>query len=412
LPILVWALGLTATTVYAWEVAAGRLTHGFVAYYAAARAMAAGHLGAWVYDEALFTRYVQDLTGTSVLDIFGPNPPSMSLLLRPLSSLSPAEARTVWLIASLAAWAWASAVLARRVSDRRLGLATGAVALMMFNPAVFANVRNAQAYLVLAAAQIAAALCLLRGRDVSAGVLLGAGLAIKTSGAPLLLAAAGARRWRSVIAAMSAAAAIVLLAAITGGAETWLRYPAYLWEFLRQPRAAVTAYQTTSSLFRRLCVGDPRWNPAPAADCAGVAWTLPTILVGVAVLVTLRAASRAPARLWLAAGACLSLLALPVAEEHQFVLLALPMMLLLEARPDRADDRTFAWAFAAFGMLLVVPLDETAHRFGSGWSVLLAYPRLYAAWLLWGLVIRELTRSRTAGDGLIQRQETRVRATP
>ena len=84
---------------YAYSVAAGRLTHGFVAYYAAARALAAGRMGAWVYDEALFMRYLQDLTGTTVLDIFGPNPPSMSLLLLPLAGLDPVSARAVWLIA-------------------------------------------------------------------------------------------------------------------------------------------------------------------------------------------------------------------------------------------------------------------------------------------------------------------------
>ena len=33
---------------------------------------------------------------------------------------------------------------------------------------------------------------------------------------------------------------------------------------------------------------------------------------------------------------------------------------------------------------MIVPLELTAERFTVGWWALLAYPRLYAAWLLWG----------------------------
>ena len=45
---------------------------------------------------------------------------------------------------------------------------------------------------------------------------------------------------------------------------------------------------------------------------------------------------------------------------------------------------------AVIGGLLIVPLEFTAERFTSGWWVLLAYPRLYAAWILWAAAVREL----------------------
>jgi hypothetical protein len=89
----VWGAGLAVLCAHAYTVATGRLTNGFSAYYAAARALTAGQLGAWVYDDALFTRYVQDITSTPVLEIFGPNTPSMSLLLVPLAGVSPGHAR-------------------------------------------------------------------------------------------------------------------------------------------------------------------------------------------------------------------------------------------------------------------------------------------------------------------------------
>jgi hypothetical protein len=39
---------------------------------------------------------------------------------------------------------------------------------------------------------------------------------------------------------------------------------------------------------------------------------------------------------------------------------------------------------------LIVPLEWTAERYTAGWWAILAYPRLYAAWLLWAASIREL----------------------
>jgi hypothetical protein len=44
----------------------------------------------------------------------------------------------------------------------------------------------------------------------------------------------------------------------------------------------------------------------------------------------------------------------------------------------------------------IVHLELTAERFTGGWWSLLAYPRLYAAWLLWAAAVRELRAARTA----------------
>jgi hypothetical protein len=44
--------------------------------------------------------------------------------------------------------------------------------------------------------------------------------------------------------------------------------------------------------------------------------------------------------------------------------------------------------------LLIIPLETTADRFTSGGWVLLAYPRLYAAWLLWAATVKELSQAK------------------
>ena len=85
---------------------------------------------------------------------------------------------------------------------------------------------------------------------------------------------------------------------------------------------------------------------------------------------------------WIAAGTTLSVLSLPAVAEPHFVLMAIPLALL----------RLSLVEIVVIGAFLIVPPEYTTERFTTGWWALLAYPRLYAAWLLWLFSIRELRR--------------------
>jgi hypothetical protein len=266
----------------------------------------------------------------------------------------------------------------------------------MLSPAVFANLRTGQAYLMVFATLTAVTLCVARSRDVLAGTLLGFTLMTKSAGLPLLVLLAVQRRVRPVVVAVLVCASGALLLMRWAGVEVWTRYFEYVPGFLERPASAVTAYQSTWSLFRHLCVADAQWNPVPAATCPGVAAVVPALLVATAVLVTIGLTPRAPVELWMAAGLCLSVLTVPVAGEHHFVVLATAMVLVLIARRrhDGPDHASSWWPWVVFAGLYVVPLAYTAQRWTDGWSALLAYPRLYSGWLLWALVIREMLRAR------------------
>ena len=80
------------------------------------------------------------------------------------------------------------------------------------------------------------------------------------------------------------------------------------------------------------------------------------------------------------------MLSLPAVAEPHFVLMSVSLALLPLG----------SLTLAAAAVLLVVPLEFTAERFTSGWLVPFAYPRLYAAWLLWGAGIKELLKSAKA----------------
>lgn len=380
-------LGLAWLVWFARTVARGPLTHGFAAYVTAARALRGGLLGAWVYDEPRFIDFVQRTLGTAAIDIFGPNAPAMALLLWPLAGWPPAVARAVWLGVSIGAWGWTMRPGWTGPGSASSSRVVWLAAVLLVTPAVWANLRTAQAYLVVAALLAAAAWCLQTRREFSGGALAGAVLVTKTAGLALLPALAVRRRWGAVIATTAVYAGAIAVTSGGDGLAAWSRYPSYARDFAADPRTMVAAYQSTAGLIRHLCAADARWNPFPAADCAAVARLAPWILLGGALLVTLQLARRddRDPRWWIAATLTLSVLLVPAAEEHQFVQLAAPALLVAAAQ---GETRPW-WPWLAFVALLVVPLGIAPEDVPRGWGAVLAYPRLAAAWWLWGLTIVE-----------------------
>jgi hypothetical protein len=385
----VWGL---ATLILAGftSYSAASVTHGFVAYYAAARLLMDGALGPGAYDDAWFGAYLQQLTGTNLREIFTPNPPTMALMALPVAALDHGVARAVWLFGSVALFAAAVFALAR-VRARDGGVQIVALLLAMLAPAVFANIRIGQGYLIVFALLAFGVLWISQPATAKAiavqragGAALGLALGLKLSGTALLLMLAAQRRWRAIATALAVATALALAVTPFIDSATWRQYPDAVRAFVERPAGSVTAYQTTLSLFRRLCVADPVWNPSPAASCRAVAFAMPYALVGLAVVITAAYAYRSrETRPALAAGVVLSLLALPAAAEVHFILLGIPL-LLVPLRPIE---------LALIAFLIVIPLEYTAERFTAGWPVLLAYPRLYAAWLLWTVSMRHLITS-------------------
>jgi hypothetical protein len=391
----IWAGSLVVLAAYVLVWSGGRATHGFIAYYTAARLLAEGQLGPAVYDDAWFMGVVQTMTGTEVLEVFGPNPPAMAIAALPLVLFDHGTARWIWLAASLiafaaATWAWL------RPSSTRGPVPPALVATLMLAPPVWANLRTGQIYLFVFAAMAAAGRALLRGRERRAGLALGLILAIKTAGAAWLSLLVSQVRLQVVTTALLVTTAITGALLIVTGPAVWQRYPTYVQEFVQRPAASVTAYQTTWGFFRRLCVADPQWNPSPAADCPMMADVVPPLAVATALIVTIAVLRRGPQALVIAGGMCLSLLTVPVAGDHHFVVAGLIMLLIWRHSASVGRPWLHRGIWAVLGALYLVPMEITAFLFTDGWLALAGYPRLYLAWLLWGVIVYGASR-RPAG---------------
>jgi hypothetical protein len=375
---------IAAMILAAFAVFSARsVTHGFVAYYAASRLLVSGELGPTAYDDAWFGEVVRRLTESNVREIFTPNPPTMALMALPIARLDAQPARAVWLMTSLFAFIAGAAALVRQQARRNRDIPVPVLLLMLLAPAVFSNLRVGQGYLIVFALFAAVIVLLGRHRDGLAGVALGLLLGLKTSGTALVAVLVVQRRWRALIVAAACAALLAIAVTPFIDGSMWWMFPGVVRDFIQRPSGSVTAYQTTLSLFRHLCIADPAWNPAPAANCGAIAFAVPSVLLATALAVTLYFVHRAPSNpAGLAAGATLSLLALPTSAEVHFVLLAIPLA-MIRLRPAE---------LVIIAALLIVPLEWTAERFTTGWWSLLAYPRLYATWLLWAACLRELKR--------------------
>lgn len=379
-----------ATLAVVTLISTAQTTHGFVSYYGAGRAVLEHRFGSWVYDDSAYTAYLQELTASPVRDIFAPNTPAMALVAAPLARLPHRNARGVWLALSLIALFAGLQWLLRDALARGDGLAWLWTVIVLVSPATLANVRTGQAYLLTFAALVFAIHALLQRRDDLAGLALGLACVVKPTFVPLLIVLFVHGRWRVVVGSVVTASIVIAGSLPFVGLDAWAAWPRVALAFANRGEISVTAYQTTVGFVRHFCVADPTWNPAPplasatalgASACAPAVSVLPLLLVGVALLVTAVVARYRRLRPVLAASVCLSLLALPIAEDHQFIALAVPIFLLTPG------TRRHQWWLMAAAALWLLPESWTWARFTSGWLSLLAYPRLYATWLLWSLAV-------------------------
>ncbi len=112
-------------------------------------------------------------------------PPFLAVVLAPLTRLPVPDAALVWYALSVAALAAAGVATARTLGPPTPWIAAGA-ALALCAPFVGQCLQRGQVTTLLLASQVGALVSLRRGRDVTAGLLLAFGVAVRLT--PLLLA--------------------------------------------------------------------------------------------------------------------------------------------------------------------------------------------------------------------------------
>lgn len=377
--VLLWSLAAAVTVRLGLiaACAAARPTSGFAAYHAAARLLVAGRLDGAAYRDEVFQAEVGRLA-PGIRDILRPNPPSVGLLLTPLAAAPHLVARALFIVAGLGALGLAVLLLAR-VTGLEGPAAAAFAAFALVSPPVVENVRNGQAYSVLLALAVIALVAARRDAAPREGVCLGLAAGLKLALPFLWLAAAVGRRRRSLGWATATVAALGATTFVFTGPGAFAEWSRLAVRVGGRPELAVAAYQSQAGLLARLFRGDPRWNPEPVlpAPALGAALTLAAFALAVAVVVHV---ARRDAGAGYAAGVAASLAASPLSLEYHYVLALLPASVLAARAVARRDLPEGLLVTAAL-VLLAVPLVRTQGAAPAG-EILVAYPRLAAAWLL------------------------------
>ncbi len=380
-----------AAGVIAWLVLVGgilpdigKVTQGFAAYYAASYAVLHGGAADLNNDDA-FARWVTR-AGIAIHEDFAGNVPTSSLLMIPLTAVSPPLAQTIWLILNvgmLAAVAWlAGRLCAPHNSTARWWIA----AVFALLPPVYETIRYGQVYLLLALLSVALLLALLKGQDSIAGIALAGMVLLKPYYGVLTLGLlVWSRRPRSILVS-AATILLIVVGSLPLLAEAWPGFIPALVSINGVAWAGIPANQTINSLFRHLFVYSAGWNPEPLVEAPWVAEGLHYTLTAVLVIVTLWQAWRhrdAPLWLYFPALTLMPVLA-PVAELHHYAMLLLPVAVAVTRLIDHRPGRLTASLIGAALILLVIPWPSLHDPTGwGGWHGLFAYPRLMGAILLW-----------------------------
>ncbi len=379
--VLLLAFRLASFTIDA----AVRPSNGFAAYYTASRLVADGADVSRFYDNAWFRAEIAR-HGPAVNDIYNVSPPPTALLLLPLVGLDYTGARIIWTLVNLACLVGAVVWLVRQAGLRGLWVPGFSAFVLLYQP-LYANFSQGQVYVLMLVLLMIAWHGYRQRRGWMSGMALGLMLTLKTAGVLLWLLFLVQRRWPALIWGSATALLVGLGSLHWLGIESWRTYFRLLPRLSTQPKIAVTAYQTQLSFFRHLFTFDERWNPAPLLQAPALGTWLPWL--GVAAVAGISAhAAYATDRddLVFATFVLASVILSPVSLDYHYTLLLLPIAILVAWLGARA------WSWPAFVLeisasLIAADLPYRSPRLAAGALALLAYPKLYGAFLLWGLAL-------------------------
>jgi len=358
--------------------AAGRLSHGFMAYYVGAQVVRDGEPGTRLYDDPWFSARVRQESGGSVSDVYLANPPSLAVAWLPLAYLTVDAARRVWIALSTLCLALALWLVAEELGwSRQPWALVGLSALFTLPSPVREQFAFGQMYACLLLLNVAAWRAYLRHRDLLAGAATGLALALKFSGWPIAVLMLARRRWTALCWVLLSGALIAALSLPWVGLAAWhVVFFEEIPRVLRWGAATLPAYQDTTGLWQHLFRYDASFNPKPLLDAPLLATCL-TLATAVAALLALIARRRSASASFAAAVTLTELLS-PAAEQYHYIVLLLPLAVLWQ-QAWLCRNRWIGLCALTATILIGWPLGYKSVY--PWWDLLHNYPRLIGGWI-------------------------------
>lgn len=359
------------------------LTHGFGTYYSAARLLRTGQFSDSIYDPTYFRAITLEDSQQQVDDIYNANPPTTSLMFWPLSFFSIEVARIIWIAAS-ALMLWGGlALLVWAFSDQPTRATYFALFSlgMLFQPAI-ENIRLGQAYLLIFLLLAVATIAFEKREARWGGASLALALILKTAGWAILPLLGWQRRWQYLAWTLGISGIILLLTLPLFPLSLWQTYLRLLTEINQSPQVCVTAYQTTRSLLCHTLIFHETWNPSPLIHLPWLARWLYIALACITFILSFDLSRHNQTAAFISIIAW-SVIFGPLGEQYHHSVMLIPIVwLILGWQAGQFSNRIGKWGIVIATLLYIYPFHIGHVQFQDGWWALLAYPRVYSAWLI------------------------------
>ncbi len=367
----------------------------FSNYYLVARLYREGYPVERVYDWIWFQRQKDHARIDQPLVGFIPSTPTSALLVVPLCSLSPLQAKRCWLLVSLVFLPMTAVLLklSTRLAWRRIG-----VLMFLAVGPLRSNFLLGQVHLVILFLLALAAWLYFRDWHLWSGIALASAAVIKIYPALFLVYFVVRKQWRAACGlALGTVGALVLSVYLFGAdaCRTYLR-EVLPWGLRGEIIDPYTIeWDSLNALLHRLFIEEPELNPAPVAHLPTLYALLQAGMHGfifIAFLWAITSQKTDPGRRKLEWASYLFLLLLvsPLPLSFHFVALILSAVLVIDYLVARKQAAA-AGVVTALYAVICVPYDRLYRMHPSGWQSLLFFPRLSLMVLLGGGLLWILT---------------------
>jgi len=380
--------------VPAWR----HLNSDFPNYYAVARLYREGYPLERVYEWVWFQRHADQLGIGRRLVSYIPLTLPSALVVSPLSSLPPLQAKRWWLLANLV---FMGLTLVLLIRSTRLGLQRTALVMFLALVPLCSNFLLGQMHVLVLLLLTTAAWLYFEDRPFTSGLVLALATALKIYPGLFLIFFLLKKKWWAASGLVIGIGAAVQLSIHLFGLDACRVYAREVLPFALRGQI-VDPYDVTwgslSALLARCLIYEPELNPSPAAHMPwlyALLYSLVVAFILASFVWALRwGSTKDQSRIKLDWASYLFLLLLVSSQPapYHFVSLVLPAVLITDYLVERgqwtrAGMLIGLYALACGSYQWLCPADP------SGWRITLCFPRLLFMLLFGGLLLRVLVSS-------------------
>lgn len=373
------------------------LNSDFPNYYLVARLHRRGYPVERVYEWVWFQRYA-DHSGIGRLVAYAPLTLPSALVLSPLTSLPPLQAKRCWLLLNLVFVVLTLAVLVR---STRLGPERTGLLMFLALAPLCGNFLFGQMHVLVLLLLTTAAWLHFNKYFFTSGLTLAVATALKIYPGLFLIFFLVKKQWRAAAGLIAGTGVAILLSIQLFGIDACRIYAREVLPFALRGQIVDpynVGWGSLSALLARLFIYEPELNPSPLMHIPWLYALLYSVLVAFILAVFVWAIGWGPtkdqkrAKLEWASYLFLLLLVSSQPASYHFVSLTLPVVLIADYLLER---RQWIGAAALTGLYILVcaPYQWLCSEDPSGWRILLCFPRLLLMFLLGGLLLRVLIAS-------------------